>query len=162
LWTRDAEEEIIPTCRELGIGIVPYSPLGCGFLSAGPKMVENLTDNDFRKRTPRFSVENLEKNKVIFERICEIASKKQCSPSQLALAWVHHQGNDVAPIPGTTKVKNLEDNIGSLSIDLTPLEMKELEDLVSSIGVFGDRFENMDSTWMNAETPPLSSWQAIV
>jgi len=144
LWTRDAEEEIIPTCRELGIGIVPYSPLGCGFLSAGPKMVENLADDDFRKGSARFSVDNLEKNKVIFERICGIASKKQCSPSQLALAWVHHHGNDVAPIPGTTKVKNLEDNIGSLSIEITPLEMKELEDLVSSAGVFGDRYDHMD------------------
>jgi len=162
LWTRDAEEEIIPTCRELGIGIVPYSPLGRGFLSAGPKMVETLADDDFRRGTPRFSVENLENNKAIFERICEIASKKQCSPSQLALAWVHHQGNDVAPIPGTTKVKNLEDNIGALSVELTPLEMKELEDLVSSAGVFGDRYDDMDFTWMNAETPPLSSWQVKV
>ena len=105
--------------------------------------------------TSRFSVENLEKNKVIFERICEIASKKQCSPSQLALAWVHHQGNDVSPIPGTTKVKNLEDNIGSLSVELTPLELKEIEDLVLSAGVFGDRYDDMASTWMNSETPAL-------
>jgi aryl-alcohol dehydrogenase-like predicted oxidoreductase len=160
LWTRDVEEEIIPTCRELGIGIVPYSPLGRGFLSIGAKLVDNLADNDFRKLMPRFSAENLEKNKVIFERICEIASKKGCSPSQLALAWVHHQGNDVAPIPGTTKVKNLEENIGALSVELTPLETKEIEDLVSSAGVFGDRYGDMDFTWMNSETPPLSSWQA--
>jgi len=162
LWTRDVEEEIIPTCRELGIGIVPYSPLGRGFLSIGAKLVDNLADNDFRKLMPRFSAENLEKNKVIFERICEIASKKGCSPSQLALAWVHHQGNDVAPIPGTTKVKNLEENIGALSVELTPLETKEIEDLVSSAGVFGDRYGDMDFTWMNSETPPLSSWQATV
>nr|ABK21001.1 unknown [Picea sitchensis]ABK23757.1 unknown [Picea sitchensis] len=162
LWTRDVEEAIIPTCRELGIGIVPYSPLGRGFLSIGAKLVDNLADNDFRKLMPRFSAENLEKNKVIFERICEIASKKGCSPSQLALAWVHHQGNDVAPIPGTTKVKNLEENIGALSVELTPLETKEIEDLVSSAGVFGDRYGDMDFTWMNSETPPLSSWQATV
>jgi len=162
LWTRDVEEEIIPTCRELGIGIVPYSPLGRGFLSIGAKLVDNLADNDFRKLMPRFSAENLEKNKVIFERICEIASKKGCSPSQLALAWVHHQGNDVAPIPGTTKVKNLEENIGALSVELTPLETKEIEDLVSSAGVFGDRYGDMDFTWMNSETPPLSSWQTTV
>lgn len=155
LWTRDSEEDIIPTCRELGIGIVPYSPLGRGFLSSGPKLVENLADTDYRKGTSRFSGENLEKNKAIFERICEIASKKQCSPSQLALAWVHHRGNDVAPIPGTTKVKNLEDNIGSLSVELTPLELKEIEDLVLSAGVFGDRYDDMASTWMNAETPAL-------
>ncbi len=162
LWSRDVEEEIIPTCRELGIGIVPYSPLGRGFLSAGAKLLENLEDNDRRKLMPRFSKENLEKNKVIFERICEIASKKGCSPSQLALAWVQHQGNDVAPIPGTTKVKNLEENIGALSVELTPLEMKELEDLVSSAGIFGDRYDDMDSTWMNSDTPPLSSWKATI
>jgi len=162
LWTRDVEEEIIPTCRELGIGIVPYSPLGRGFLSAGAKLIENLADDDFRKDMPRFSAENLEKNKVIFERILEIASKKRCTPSQLALAWVHHQGNDVAPIPGTTKVKNLEENIGALSVELTPLEMKEIEDLVCSAGVFGDRYSDMGSTWMNSETPPLSSWQPVV
>jgi len=108
---------------------------------------------------PRFSAENLEKNKVIFERILELASKKRCSPSQLALAWVHHQGNDVAPIPGTTKVKNLEENIGALSVELTPLEMKEIEDLVCSAGVFGDRYTD---PWINAETPPLSSWQPVV
>jgi len=162
LWSRDIEEEIIPTCRELGIGIVPYSPLGRGFLSAGAKLIENLEDGDFRKFMPRFSKENLEKNKAVFERICEIASKKGCSPSQLALAWVQHQGNDVAPIPGTTKVKNLEENIGALSVELTPLEMKEVEDLVSSAGVFGDRSGDMVLTWMNSETPPLSSWKAAV
>jgi len=160
LWTRDVEEEIIPTCRELGIGIVPYCPLGQGFLCVGAKLVENLADNDFRKGMPRFRAENLEKNKVLFERIYEIASRKGCSPSQLALAWVHHQGNDVVPIPGTTKVKNLEENMGALFVELTPVEMKEIEDLVSSAGVFGDRIGDMDFTWLNSETPPLSSWQA--
>eukprot|EP00928_Gymnodinium_smaydae_P009475 TRINITY_DN13557_c0_g1_i1.p1 TRINITY_DN13557_c0_g1~~TRINITY_DN13557_c0_g1_i1.p1 ORF type:complete len:350 (-),score=12.21 TRINITY_DN13557_c0_g1_i1:41-1090(-) len=162
LWSRDIEEEIIPTCREFGIGIVPYSPLGSGFLSAGAKLIDNLEDGDFRKFMPRFSKENLEKNKVIFERIREISSKKACSPSQLALAWVQHQGNDVAPIPGTTKVKNLEENIGALSVELTPLELKEVADLVSSAGVFGDRSGDMVLTWMNSETPPLSSWKAVV
>jgi len=162
LWSRDVEEEIIPTCRELGIGIVPYSPLGRGFLSAGAKLFENLEEGDFRKFMPRFSKENLEKNKVLFERIREISSKKGCSPSQLALAWVQHQGNDVAPIPGTTKVKNLEENIGALSVELTPLEIKEVADLVSSAGVFGDRHGDMNTTWINSETPPLSSWKAAV
>eukprot|EP00253_Pinus_taeda_P023254 PITA_23254 len=162
LWTRDVEEEIIPTCRELGIGIVPYCPLGQGFFCAGAKLVENLADNDFRKLLPRLRAENLEKNKVLFERICEIASRKGCPPSQLALAWVQHQGNDVVPIPGTTKVKNLEENLGALSVDLTAVEMKELEDLVSSVGVFGDRGFDMNFTWLNSETPPLSSWEASV
>ncbi|OIC59810.1 aldo/keto reductase, partial [Acinetobacter baumannii] len=110
LWTRDVEDEIIPTCRELGIGIVPYSPLGRGFLSSGPKLVENLTNNDARKTMPRLTEENLEKNKVTFAKIAEIASRKGCSPGQLSLGWIFHQGNDISPIPGTTKVENLEEN----------------------------------------------------
>nr|ABK22828.1 unknown [Picea sitchensis] len=164
LWTRDAEEEIIPTCRELGIGIVPYSPLGRGFLSSGAKLVENLKDNDFRKALPKFRAENLERNNVTFEKICEIASRKGCSPGQLALAWIHHQGNDVSPIPGTTKVKNLEENIGALSVKLTPKEMKEIENVVSTCGFFGDRYGEVfkNLTWMNSETPPLSSWKNAV
>ncbi|RVW24296.1 putative aldo-keto reductase 3 [Vitis vinifera] len=94
LWTRDVEEEIVPTCRELGIGIVAYSPLGRGFFSSGTKLVENLSNNDFRKNLPRFQPENLGHNKILYERVSEIATRKGCTPSQLALAWVHHQGND--------------------------------------------------------------------
>ncbi|XP_059070191.1 probable aldo-keto reductase 2 [Cryptomeria japonica] len=161
LWTRDVEEEIVPTCRELGIGIVPYSPLGRGFFSSGAKLVESLANNDFRKSLPRFTGENLEKNKIIFEKISAVASSKGCTPGQLALAWVQHQGNDVAPIPGTTKIKNFEENIGALSVKLTPEEMKELEAIVSSGVVHGDRYADMDFTWMKSETPPLSSWKGI-
>ncbi|XP_057852788.2 probable aldo-keto reductase 2 [Cryptomeria japonica] len=161
LWSRDVEEEIIPTCRELGIGIVPYSPLGRGFFSSGAKLVESLANNDYRKSFPRFTGENLEKNKIIFENISAFASSKGCTPGQLALAWVQHQGNDVAPIPGTTKIKNFEENIGALSVKLTSEEMKELEAIVSSGGVHGDRYADMDFTWMKSETPPLSSWKGI-
>ncbi|XP_028106089.1 auxin-induced protein PCNT115-like, partial [Camellia sinensis] len=100
LWTRDVEEEIVPTCRELGIGIVAYSPLGRGFLSSGPKLVENFANEDFRQHLPRFQPENMEHNKKMFEQVNEIAEKKRCTPGQLALAWVHHQGSDVCPIPG--------------------------------------------------------------
>ncbi|GFY83673.1 NAD(P)-linked oxidoreductase superfamily protein [Actinidia rufa] len=101
LWTRDVEEEIVPTCRELGIGIVAYSPLGRGFFSSGPKMVETIANDDSRKHFPRFQAENLEHNMTMFERVNEMATKKGCTPGQLALAWVHHQGSDVCPIPGT-------------------------------------------------------------
>eukprot|EP01018_Ginkgo_biloba_P021659 Gb_01231 [translate_table: standard] len=100
LWSRDVEEKIIPTCRELGIGIVPYSPLGRGFFSSGAKLAENLTDTDYRKFLPRFTAENLERNQAIFHKLSEISSRKGCTPGQLALAWVHHQGKDVSPIPG--------------------------------------------------------------
>ncbi|XP_072974387.1 probable aldo-keto reductase 2 [Typha angustifolia] len=160
LWTRDAEEDIIPTCRELGIGIVAYSPLGRGFLSSGPKMVDNLAEQDFRKNMPRFQPENLEKNIVIFERVNAMATRKGCTPSQLALAWVHHQGSDVCPIPGTTKIENFNQNIGALSVKLTPEEMAELESYASADAVKGDRYGSAANTWKDSETPPLSSWKA--
>ncbi|KAJ9541539.1 hypothetical protein OSB04_028045 [Centaurea solstitialis] len=160
LWTRDVEEEIIPTCRELGIGIVAYSPLGRGFLSSGPKMLEKLEDGDFRKYLPRLQPENLEHNKILFERVNEIAAKKGCTPSQLALAWIHHQGNDVVPIPGTTKIENLEQNIGALSVKLTAEEMAELESIASADAVKGGRYAAGISTYLDSDTPPLSSWKA--
>ncbi|XP_030973491.1 probable aldo-keto reductase 2 [Quercus lobata] len=161
LWSRDVEEEIIPTCRELGIGIVSYSPLGRGFFTSGPKVVENLTDNDVRKFLPRFQPENLEHNKTIFERVNEIAMRKGCTTSQLALAWVHHQGKDVCPIPGTTKIQNFNQNIGALSVRLTPEEIAEIESFASENDVKGDRYAEGASTWKISETPPLSSWKAL-
>ncbi|KAL6188906.1 hypothetical protein ACLB2K_040297 [Fragaria x ananassa] len=159
LWSRDVEEDIIPTCRELGIGIVAYSPLGRGFLSSGAKFVENLANDDFRKFLPRFQGENLEHNTSIFERVSDLATRKGCTPSQLALAWVHHQGNDVCPIPGTTKIENFNQNIGALSVKLTPEEMAELESFATADAVKGGRYQNDFSTWKNSETPPLSSWK---
>ncbi|GMP54316.1 hypothetical protein CsSME_00019527 [Camellia sinensis var. sinensis] len=158
LWTRDVEEEIVPTCRELGIGIVAYSPLGRGFLSSGPKLVENFANEDFRKHLPRFQPENMQHNKNMFERVNDIAEKKGCTPGQLALAWVHHQGSDVCPIPGTTKIANLDQNIGALSVKLTPEEMSELESIASVDEVKGDRYGEGLTTWKNSDTPPLSSW----
>ncbi|XP_028762421.1 probable aldo-keto reductase 2 [Neltuma alba] len=160
LWARDVEEDIIPTCRELGIGIVAYSPLGRGFFSSGAKVVESFSENDFRKRLPRFYPENMEHNKIIFERVNEMATRKGCTPSQLALAWVHHQGNDVCPIPGTTKIENLNQNIGALSVKLTPEEMAELESFVSADAIKGERSGPGIATYKDADTPPLSSWKA--
>ncbi|KAL4289654.1 hypothetical protein GQ457_14G011930 [Hibiscus cannabinus] len=159
LWSRDVEADIIPTCRELGIGIVAYSPLGRGFFSSGPKMVENLTQGDFRKYLPRFQAENLEHNKRLYDRVNEIATKKGCTPSQLALAWVHHQGNDVCPIPGTTKVENFNQNIQALSVKLTPKEMAELESIASADSVKGDRYNTTVATYHESDTPPLASWK---
>ncbi|XP_027119289.1 auxin-induced protein PCNT115-like [Coffea eugenioides] len=158
LWSRDVEEEIIPTCRELGIGIVAYSPLGQGFFSSGPKLIENLTEGDYRKNMPRFQADNLEHNKKLYERVNAIASRKGCTPSQLALAWVHHQGNDVCPIPGTTKIENLNQNIGALSVKLSAEDKAELESIASA-GVKGERYGPEISTWRNSETPPLSTWK---
>ncbi|KAG2570737.1 probable aldo-keto reductase 2 [Panicum virgatum] len=160
LWCRDVEEDIIPTCRELGIGIVAYSPLGRGFLSSGAKLVESLSEQDFRKHLPRFQPENLNKNAQIFERVNAMAARKGCTPSQLALAWVHHQGNDVCPIPGTTKIENFNQNVGALSVKLTPDEMAELESYAAAGEVLGDRYPEMAPTWKDSETPPLSSWKS--
>ncbi|KAK7295645.1 hypothetical protein RJT34_18556 [Clitoria ternatea] len=160
LWSRDAEKEIVPTCRELGIGIVAYSPLGRGFFTSGTKLLENLTQDDFRQTLPRFQPESLEQNKTVFERVNGLAAKKGCTPSQLALAWVHHQGKDVCPIPGTTKINNFDQNIGALSVKLTAEEISELESFVAADAVKGDRYTDGFSTWKDSETPPLSSWKA--
>ncbi|XP_059632065.1 probable aldo-keto reductase 2 [Cornus florida] len=160
LWARDAEEEIIPTCRELGIGIVAYSPLGQGFLSSGPKMIEEFSSNDIRKALPKFHPENVKHNKNLFEQVNAMAARKGCTPSQLALAWVLHQGNDVCPIPGTTKIENFNRNIGALSMKLTKEEMAELEAIASADAVKGDRYGDMSLTWRESNTPPLSSWKA--
>nr|XP_043625450.1 auxin-induced protein PCNT115-like [Erigeron canadensis] len=158
LWTRDAEDEVIPTCRELGIGIVPFAPLGSGFFASGPKLMENLADNDFRKILPRLQGENFEHNKAVYERINEMAQKKKCTLSQLALAWVLHQGDDVAPIPGTTKIENLDQNLGALAVKLTTEDMAELESIAS---FKGDRMPEqiLVHSYKNSDTPPLSSWK---
>jgi len=151
LWSRDLEDEIVPTCRELGIGIVPYSPIGRGFLAAGSSLAENLIEGDFRRSMPRF--QNVDQNKTVFERVNEMATRKGCTAAQLALAWVHHQGADVVPIPGTTKLENLKQNIGALSVKLTSKELLELESFASTEAVKGDRHAFMQSTYINSETP---------
>ncbi|XP_044478017.1 probable aldo-keto reductase 2 isoform X2 [Mangifera indica] len=160
LWSRDVEEEIVPTCRELGIGIVAYSPLGRGFFSSGAKLLENISKDDFRRHLPRFQPENLDHNKKLFDCVNEMAAKKGCTTSQLALAWVHHQGDDVCPIPGTTKIENFNENIKALSVKLTPEEMVELESIAAADAVKGDRYMSGFATYKNSETPPLSSWKA--
>lgn len=108
---------------------------------------------------PRFQPENIEQNAIIFERVNEMAKRKGCTPSQLALAWVHHQGSDVCPIPGTTKVGNFNQNIGALSVKLAAQEMAELESYASANSVRGDRYDSSVNTWKDSETPPLSSWK---
>ncbi|XP_013725297.1 probable aldo-keto reductase 4 [Brassica napus] len=145
---------------ELGIGIVAYSPLGKGFFASGPKLLDNLGQNDFRKALPRFQQENVDQNKILFENVCAMSEKKGCTPGQLALAWVHHQGDDVCPIPGTTKIDNLNQNIGALSVKLTPEEMTELEAIVRPESVKGERYCSNMPTFKNTESPSLSSWKA--
>lgn len=119
LWTRDIENEILPTIRELGISLVAYSPLGRGFLTGQFKKFEDLPADDFRRFSPRFQGENFEKNLELVTKIEELAAKKGCTPSQLALAWVLGQGQDVVPIPGTKRMKYLQDNLGAARIKLS-------------------------------------------
>eukprot|EP00250_Pteridium_aquilinum_P019409 c24420_g1_i1 orf=93-1112(+) len=140
LWSRDVEENIIPTCRELGIGIVAYSPLGRGFFT-GKAIFEALDSTDSRMiRMPRFQGENLEKNKVLYERISSLAKKHGCTPGQLALAWVLHQGDDVVPIPGTTKKKNFDENMAALKVELSKEDLDEISAAVPASEVVGDRY----------------------
>lgn len=127
LWTRDPEQEVLPTCRELGITFVPYSPLGRGFLTGKYSKPEDLTDIDYRKNNPRFQDENLRRNLALADKVREMARKKNCTPAQLALAWLLAQGDDVVPIPGTKKVAHLEENAGAARVHLTPQELSEID-----------------------------------
>jgi aryl-alcohol dehydrogenase-like predicted oxidoreductase len=139
IWSRDPETEILPTLRELGIGFVPYSPLGRGFLTGTLRTVDSLDAGDFRRHNPRFQGDNLEANIAIVERIDAIAAAKGCTPAQIALAWVHAQGDDVAPIPGTKRRAYLEDNIGALDVALSAEDLSALGD----VAVHGDRYPDM-------------------
>jgi aryl-alcohol dehydrogenase-like predicted oxidoreductase len=140
VWSRDPEAEIIPTLRELGIGFVPYSPLGRGFLTGTMRSVDQLDEDDFRRFQPRFQGDNLAANIAIVERIDALAAAKGCTSAQVALAWVHAQGRDLAPIPGTKRRRYLEDNIGALDVVLTDDDLASLDALGSASG---DRYADM-------------------
>jgi aryl-alcohol dehydrogenase-like predicted oxidoreductase len=136
LQSREIEKEMIATCRELGVGIVAYSPLGRGFLSATFSSLDDLSENDWRRSQPRFSAENFAKN--VRNEFFEYAKKKNCTPAQLALAWLHSQGDDIFPIPGTKDINRIEENFNSLRIRLTPVEAKEVS-LIVPLGE-GERY----------------------
>ncbi|HUK22087.1 MAG TPA: aldo/keto reductase [Gemmatimonadales bacterium] len=127
LWSRDPEAEILPTCRELGIGFVPYSPLGRGFLTGRFKRFEDLPADDYRRNHPRFQGENFQKNLDLVQKISEIAAKKRCTPGQLALAWVLAQGTDIVPIPGTKRRRYLEENVAAQDIPLSADDLRQIE-----------------------------------
>jgi aryl-alcohol dehydrogenase-like predicted oxidoreductase len=127
LWTRDVERKILPTVRELGIGFVAYSPLGRGFLSGRWRSPEAIPEGDFRRDNPRFQGANFERNMAIVERVRELADAKGATPAQLALAWVTHRGEDVVPIPGTKRVRYLEENVAADEIELSPDDLLQLD-----------------------------------
>ena len=140
LITRDPEAEILPTCRELGISFVPFSPLARGLLSGTIRDPGQLEDGDVRRNHPRFTAENLEKNLSLVDRIADIAGSKGVTPAQIALAWVLHQGEDIIPIPGARKIRNLEDNAKAVEIRLTSEELAALGDAVPPEEVAGARY----------------------
>ncbi len=140
LWMRDVEDEILPACRELGIGFVPYSPLGRGFLTGRFAKFEDLPEDDFRRRQPRFQGENFEKNLDLVRHVERVASKKGCTPAQLVLAWLLHQGDDIVPIPGTKRVDYLEDNVGALGVTLTQADLERIDKVFPKGVAAGERY----------------------
>jgi aryl-alcohol dehydrogenase-like predicted oxidoreductase len=140
LWSRDPEEQILPTVRELGIGFVPYSPLGRGFLTGQIRRPEDLADDDFRKHSPRFQGENFQRNLDLVDKVRELAERKGCKPSQLALAWLLAQGDDIVPIPGTKRIKYLEENLGALDVVLTSADLQALDQVAPRGAASGERY----------------------
>src|SRR5579871_6158228 len=139
LWSRDIEEEVLPTIRELGIGLVAYSPLGRGFLTGRITTTEDLDPGDFRRHNPRFQSENLKRNLELVARVKSLAAEHDCTPGQIALAWVLHRGQDVVPIPGTKRLRYLEENVQATEVELSTQDLRALEDLTA----VGDRYPDM-------------------
>jgi aryl-alcohol dehydrogenase-like predicted oxidoreductase len=140
LWSRDPEDTILPTCRELGIGFVAYSPLGRGFLTGQIKRYEDLAPDDYRRQSPRFQGENFQKNLDLVRRVGEIAAEKGCTPSQLALAWVLAQGKDIVPIFGTKRRKYLAENLDALKVTLTADDLRRLDEAAPRGAAAGERY----------------------
>jgi aryl-alcohol dehydrogenase-like predicted oxidoreductase len=149
LWTRDVESEILPACRELGVGFVAYSPLGRGFLTGRFEKPEDLPENDRRRQFPRFQDENFQRNMRLVERVREIAAEKSCKPSQLALAWVLAQGQDIVPIPGTKRRKYVEENAGAVAVELTGEDLERINQVLSEESVAGARYPEQGMATVN-------------
>ena len=145
LWSRDPEDEILPTVRELGIGFVAYSPLGRGFLSGSITSADDLAADDFRRNSPRFQGENFNKNLQLVERVKEIAGEKGVTPGQLAIAWLLAQGDDIVPIPGTKRRAYLEENVAAVDITLNQAELERINEVAPKNVAAGDRYPDMSS-----------------
>jgi aryl-alcohol dehydrogenase-like predicted oxidoreductase len=152
LWSRDIEDGVLPTARELGIGIVPYSPLGRGFLTGQLKSPADFDDDDFRRHQPRFQGENFDRNLELVDQVRDMAAERGITAGQLALAWVQAQGDDVVPIPGTKRRTYLEENVASLEVALSPADLERLDSILPAGGAAGDRYPDM--RWVRVEAPP--------
>jgi aryl-alcohol dehydrogenase-like predicted oxidoreductase len=151
----DPKIALLKTCRELGVATVAYSPLGRGFLTGQYKGPEDFEEGDFRKSSPRFSAENFPKNLKVVDEIKKLANKKKCTAGQLTLAWLLAQGDDIIPIPGTKKIKYLEENFGALQVTLTKEEVKEVRELVEAAEIHGTRYGQAHLSYLFADTPKL-------
>ncbi len=149
LWWREPEDEILPALEELGIGFVPFSPLGKGFLTGKIDASTEFVEKDFRNTVPRFSAESRAANQVLVERISQFAARKAATPAQIALAWVLAQKKWIVPIPGTTKVHRLDENLGALDIELTADDLKELDELTRAINIQGNRYSEAAQKMVN-------------
>src|SRR3954454_700154 len=149
LWSRDAEAEVIPTVRELGIGYVAYSPLGRGFLTGQIKSPDDFAEDDYRKHHPRFTGENFEKNIALVREVERMAQEKGCATAQLALAWVLAQGDDIVPIPGTKHVRYLDENIGALEVKLSDEDLKRLDAILPPGAAAGQRYHEREMETVN-------------
>jgi aryl-alcohol dehydrogenase-like predicted oxidoreductase len=151
LWSRDLEDDVVPVARELGIGIVAYSPLGRGFLTGQIKSPDDFDDDDFRRTQPRFQGENFAKNLELVEAVRALADDKGITAGQLALAWVHAQGDDVFPIPGTKRRTYLEENVAAVDVELSDADLRRLEEILPPGAAAGDRYPDM--RWVRVEAP---------
>ncbi len=149
LWSRDPEDEILPTLRDLGIGFVPYSPLGRGFLTGQIQKPEDLAADDYRRNSPRFQGENFQKNLALVSEITAIASSKKCTPAQLALAWVLAQGDDIVPIPGTKRRSYLDENLGALNVVLTKKDLARIDRALPQGAAAGGRYPEASMASLN-------------
>ncbi len=149
LWTRDPEDDILATCRELNIGFVAYSPLGRGFLTGQFKRFEDFAPDDYRRSSPRFQGENFDKNPDLVKKVEEIAKEKGCTPSQLALAWVLAQGEDIVPIPGTKRRKYLEDNLGAVNVQLNQEDLHRIDEVFPHGVAAGQRYNETMTALVN-------------
>ncbi|MGO4236453.1 aldo/keto reductase [Pseudarthrobacter sp. YAF2] len=145
LWEREPETKVFPVLAELGIGFVPYSPLGRGFLTGQIRSVDDFADDDFRRHSPRFQGDNFTRNLVLVDRVKELADRKHCTPGQLALAWLLAQGDHIVPIPGTKKRERLRENLGAVDVELSADELQLLDDLAPAGSTAGARYPNMST-----------------
>jgi aryl-alcohol dehydrogenase-like predicted oxidoreductase len=150
LWTRDMEAEVLPACRELGIGFVAYSPLGRGFLTGAIKSASDLAENDWRRNNPRFQEENVATNLALVDAVRKIAAEKGCTPAQLALAWLLGRSPHIVPIPGTRKIARLEENLASVDVKLTQSDLDRIDEVLASRRVAGTRYPEAGMATLNA------------